>query len=86
MRQKIATLYYLAKMVFLIMIFFYIYITIDSVFLIVFMIFLSYSYFKVIVLIQFCIILVRNGMFYKKTKSIKFGYHFLLLDTVYIYS
>ena len=39
------------------------------------------------VLVQFCIILVRNGMFYEKHKSsyLVINFHYVI-DTVYIYS
>ena len=68
------------------MIFFYIYITIDSIsysFLRFFVIFI----FVVIVLVQLCIILVYNNMFYVKHKSsylVTISYY--VIDTVYIYS
>jgi hypothetical protein len=65
------------------MIFFYIYITIDNILFIFLVIFIFCS----ICLVQLCVILVRNGMFNKKTKSsnlvTKFYY---VIDTVYIYS
>jgi hypothetical protein len=44
-------------------IFFYIYMTIDNIFCIFFWNFWSSSFFLIIVLVQFCIILVRNNMF-----------------------
>ena len=38
-------------------------------------------------LVQLCVILVRNGMFYEKNKIIKFGYNFYdVIDAMYIYS
>ena len=67
------------------MIFFYIYVTIDSIFLIFSWIFLSSSLFVIIFLVQFYIILVRNGMFYEKNKSsylVTIVYY--VIDTVYI--
>jgi hypothetical protein len=67
-------------------IFFYIYITIDSIFGIWFEMF-SHHLFVVIVLIQFCVILVRNGMFWINKKSSNLVIHFYyVIDTMYIYS
>ena len=49
--------------------------------------FLIIFIFVVIVLVQLCVILVRNGMFYKKTKSSNLVTNFYcVLDIVYIYS
>ena len=48
---------------------------------------MSCSCFVVMFLVQFCIILVRNGMFYEKHKSsylVTFFYY--VINTVYIYS
>ena len=45
-------------------IFFYIYISIENIFCIYFLKFLAIFFSRVIVLVQFYIILVRNGMFY----------------------
>ena len=65
------------------MIIFYIYITIDSIFLKKIVIFI----FVVINLVQFCIILVRNSMFYKKHKSSYMVTAFYyVINTVFIYS
>ena len=41
--------------------------------------------FVVLFLVQFCIILVRNGMFYEKIQIIIFGYHFLLSNRYRVY-
>ena len=51
-----------------------------------FWIIVSSSCFVVICLVQFCIILVRNGMLLWKIQTIIFRYHFYyIIDTVYIY-
>ncbi len=66
--------------------FFYIYITIDSIFYIFFWIILSSSFFVVIVVVRFCIILVRNGTFYKKHKaSYLVTILYCVIDNMYIY-
>ena len=65
--------------------FFYIYITIDNIFCICFWNFSSSSFFVVIILIQFYVILVRNGMFLLRIKILEFGYHFLLCNTYCVY-
>ena len=67
---------------------FYIYITIDNIFLYTFLKFLVIFIFVVIILVQFCVILVRNGMFYlEKNKSLNLVIVFYyVIDTVYIYS
>ena len=60
--------------------------TIDNIFFIYFLKFLVIFIFVVVILVQFYVILVRNGMFYKK-QILKVGYHFYyVIDTVYIYS
>ena len=68
------------------MIFFYIYITIDSRFL-YFLEFFDIFIFVVISLVQLCIIIVWNSMFYEKHKS---SYLIIILYyviyTVYVYS
>ena len=62
--------------------FFYIYLII-YIFYFLFFIFL----FVDIVLVQFCIILVRNGMFYEDHKSsFLVTIFYYIIDTVYIYS
>ena len=69
------------------MIFFSTYTTIDNIFCIFFWNFSSSLFFLVIFLVQFCIILVRNGMFYIKTKSSNLvTIFYYVIDTVYIYS
>ena len=61
--------------------------TIDMIFLYIFWIFLSSWIFVVIFLVQFCIILVRIGMFYEKHKSSYLvAIFYYVLYTVYIYS
>ena len=70
------------------MIFFFIYIIIDRIFCTYFLSFsVIFFFFVEIVLVQFCIILVRNDMFYRKHKSsnlvIVFYY---VIGYVYIYS
>ena len=47
------------------MISFYIYVTIENIFCVYFLKFLVIFIFVVIVLVQYCIILVRNNVFYK---------------------
>ena len=61
--------------------------TIDNIFFIFFEILSHVFFFVVVVLVQFCVILVRNGMFYKRTKSpnLVIVFHYVI-DTVYIYS
>ena len=72
-------------MIYYIIIFVCIYTTIDSIFLYSFIFFVIFI-FVVNVLVQLCIILVRNGMFYKKkTKIIKFGDYFLLCNRYRVY-
>ena len=70
------------------MIFFlHMYITIDNLFCICFWKFWSSSFFVVIILIQFCVILVRNGMFYSKQRSSNLvTIFYYVIDTMYIYS
>ena len=67
--------------------FFYMYITIDSIFLYFFEFFCHLHFFVVLVLVQFYIIVVRNVMFYERHKSsylVTIFYY--VIDTVYIYS
>ena len=53
----------------------------------IFEFFLSSSFFVVVCFVQFCIILVRNGMFYEKHKSSYLDtILYYVIDTVYIYS
>ena len=47
--------------------------------------FLVIFIFVVICLVQFCVIVIRNGMFYWKNKIIKFSYHFLLCSRYRVY-
>ena len=66
------------------MILFYIYITIDNIFYI-FLKILGILYFYSKLLVQFCIILVKNVMFYLKKHIIKFGYEFLVCNRYCVY-
>jgi hypothetical protein len=69
------------------MIFFYIYITIDDIFVYFFEIFGHLHFILVFVLVQFCIILVRNGIFSRNKKSSNLVINFYhVIDTMYIYS
>ena len=69
------------------MIFFYIYITIDNIFLYIFLKILVILIFVVIILVQFYVILVRNGMFYSKNRSSNLiTIFYCVIDTMYIYS
>ena len=74
-------------MIYYIIIFVCIYTTIDSIFLYSFIFFVIFI-FVVNVLVQLCIILVRNGMFYKKKQksSNLVTIFYYVIDTVYIYS
>ena len=65
-KQSLLPLYYMPKIIFKFIIFFYIYITIDSKNKYIFLKFFVIFFCVVIVLVQFCVILVRNGMFYIK--------------------
>ena len=47
--------------------------------------FLVILIFVVIILVQFYVILVRNGMFLLEIKILKFDYHFLLCNTYCVY-
>ena len=65
-------------------IFVYIYITIDSIFCIYIFEIFSHLHFAVIVLVQFRVILVRNGMFYIKINH-QFGYQYSLCNRYCVY-
>ena len=61
--------------------------TIDNIFFIYFLKFLVIFIFLIIVLIQFCIILARNGMFSRNKISSNLVINFYhVIDTMYIYS
>ena len=61
--------------------------TIYYIFCIFFWNFWSSSLFLVIILVQFCIILVRNGMFSRNKRSSNLVINFYhVIDTMYIYS
>ena len=81
-KTSLLPLYYMAWIILNFMIFFYIYITIDNIFCI-FLKFLAI----VICLVQFCIILVRNGMFcYKNGSSNLVMNFYYVIDIIYTYS
>ena len=76
-------LYIIVKIV----IFFHIYITIDNIFCIFKKKLVVIFIFVVIVLVQLCVILVGNGMFYEKTKSSNLvTLFYYVIDAMYIYS